>query len=204
MILPTLNFPKFSFDSSNFFGIPDVLPEKTITIEKIKPFNFLLSSKIQDFGIHFFIHDYQFERLWLNPQRYINKLKRCDFVCSPDFSLYTDMPYSLQIYNTYRSRCLQRFWQEKGIKTITTISWSDYKSFDFCFLGVPLNQPVIISSMSANNYFFIIGLNEMIKKIQPSQIYCYGKEFKNDHNIIFIKPYFEDIVDGRKRKQQQR
>ena len=114
------------------------------------------------------------------------------------------MPYVLQIFNTYRSRTLQRYWQDLGINVLTTVSWSDKKSFDFCFLGIPLHSNVIISSMTNNEFLFMLGLNEMVKRIKPNIIYCYGKEFENDYNIIFLKPYFEDIVNGRKRKQQQR
>lgn len=204
MILPTLNFPILKIESNNFFGIPEVLNQDFfIDTNNLKPFNFLLSSK-RKINCHFFLHDYQFERIWLNPPRYAKILKKCDFVCSADFSLYTDMPYVLQIFNTYRSRTLQRYWQDLGINVLTTVSWSDKKSFDFCFLGIPLHSNVIISSMTNNEFLFMLGLNEMVKRIKPNIIYCYGKEFENDYNIIFLKPYFEDIVNGRKRKQQQR
>lgn len=41
---------------------------------------------------HFFIDDYQFERVWTNPERYIGSLSGFDCVLTPDFSLYMDMP----------------------------------------------------------------------------------------------------------------
>lgn len=35
----------------------------------------LMSSKKTDCGIHFFLDDYQFMRLWNNPERYVDLLK---------------------------------------------------------------------------------------------------------------------------------
>ena len=43
-------------------------------------------------GVHFFIDDYQFERLWRFPDRYIPLLQEYDCVLTPDFSIYVDMP----------------------------------------------------------------------------------------------------------------
>ena len=34
-------------------------------------FNYMLSAKNKDVGIHFYIDDYQFERVWISPQIYI-------------------------------------------------------------------------------------------------------------------------------------
>ncbi len=69
-------------------------------------------------GIHFFIHDYQFIRLWNTPDKYIDLLKDFDYVLTPDFSTYTDMPKALQIYNIYRKQWLGAYWQMQDINVI--------------------------------------------------------------------------------------
>lgn len=43
-------------------------------------------------GCHFFIDDYQFERVWASPEKYLDVLKPFGCVLTPDFSLYMDMP----------------------------------------------------------------------------------------------------------------
>ncbi len=45
---------------------------------------------------HFFIDDYQFERLWTSPAKYLDALRGYDCVLTPDFSLYMDMPAPMQ------------------------------------------------------------------------------------------------------------
>lgn len=62
-------------------------------------FNYAKNEKApENKGIHFFLDDYQFNRLWPDSDRYIEMLKRFKYVLSPDFSLYTDFPIALQIY----------------------------------------------------------------------------------------------------------
>lgn len=54
-----------------------------------------------------------------------------------DFSLYGDMPKSMMVWNTYRSRLISQLMQKAGIIVIPTVSWADEKTFDFCFDRLP-------------------------------------------------------------------
>ena len=67
-------------------------------------FNYAKSSKQHNVGIHFYLDDYQFERIWNKPEDYIEILKQYECIFSPDFSLYLDMPMPMKIWNIYRSR----------------------------------------------------------------------------------------------------
>lgn len=51
----------------------------------------------------------------------------------------------MQIWNTYRSRWLGRFWQDQGCPAIPTVNWSDEALFDFCVDGIPPTQILTIS-----------------------------------------------------------
>lgn len=94
-------------------------------------FNYAKSEKHpQNKAVHFFLDDYQFNRVWTYPDRYIEMLRRFRYVLSPDFSLYTDFPMAMQIYNHYRKHWIARYWQESGIKVIPTICWSSSESFE--------------------------------------------------------------------------
>lgn len=86
-----------------------------------------MSSKQNNCGVHFFLDDYQFQRLWNTPDRYIESLQKFSCVLSPDFSLYTDYPTALQIYNHYRKHWIGAYLQLYGIEVIPTICWSDEK-----------------------------------------------------------------------------
>jgi hypothetical protein len=79
------------------YDIPKIKPEN-IDIRKIDwiPFNYAKTCKDpENKGIHFYLDDYQFARLWNKADDYISLLKRFRAVCTPDFSQYTDMPVAI-------------------------------------------------------------------------------------------------------------
>ena len=139
-------------------------------------FNYCLNTPKYDYGVHFYLHDYQFERVWNNPKKYIEILKRYKFVLSPDFSPYSDMPKATKIFNVYRNRWCGRFWQEHGINVIPTVTWSDEESLEYCFDGVEKGSTIAISTMGdgRGHENLLIGWNKMIEKIQPKTILLYG------------------------------
>ena len=65
-------------------------------------FNFCKSTTDFSPGVHFCIDDYQFERVWRNPQKYIDLLRKFDCVVCPDFSIYIDMPLPMKLWNLYK------------------------------------------------------------------------------------------------------
>ncbi|MCL2676262.1 MAG: DUF4417 domain-containing protein [Streptococcaceae bacterium] len=192
----------------NDFEIPSI--EKSLKVPKeLLGFNYAKSRKDYHKGVHFYLDDYQFERVWANPEKYIKLLKKFDCVFSPDFSLYVDMPLALQIYNIYRSRCLGAYWQSEGINVIPTLSWSDERSFSFCFEGIPEGSIVTVSTVGCvrnakAQQLWRAGMDELIRRIQPEKILLYGKpidyDFKNIEVIYFdnenIKR-FEVLKNGR-------
>jgi len=130
-----------------------------------------------------FVDDYQFERLWNHPKRYINPLKRFQCVFTPDFSLYMDMPMAMKVWNTYRSRMIGQFFQKQGIKVIPTVSWAEPGTYDFCFDGIEKGSIVAVSTTgcirddSARNTW-IDGMKAMIERIHPSKILAYGQKIE--------------------------
>jgi len=92
------NLDKYKFHGTGKYNIPMIRPEHAdIECEWI-PFNFAKTEKEPEIkGIHCFIDDYQFVRLWNSPDTYISMLQKFHCVCSPDFSTYTDMPIAMQI-----------------------------------------------------------------------------------------------------------
>lgn len=47
-------------------------------------------------GVHFFLDDYQFNRIWNQPNKYLPILQQFRYVMTPDFSMYTDFPKIIQ------------------------------------------------------------------------------------------------------------
>ena len=103
------NQQRMIFDMVNEFGIPEIQPTKYETCEFIG-FNQAKTCKDRaGKGVHFFLDDYQFQRLWNRPDAYINMLSQFRFIMSPDFSTYTDFPKSitdLQPLSQTLDRCI--------------------------------------------------------------------------------------------------
>lgn len=79
------NWYKFNFEGVGRYGVPALLPEY-IETKYFIPFNYAKSCKDPDqCGVHFFLHDYQFKRLWDMPERYKGMMSRFSCVCTPDY-----------------------------------------------------------------------------------------------------------------------
>ena len=161
-------------------------------------FNYAKSGKDKNVGIHFYVDDYQFERVWNAPEKYIDVLAEYDCILSPDFSLYMDMPMPMKIWNVYRSRQIGAYYQSQGIRVIPTISWAEEETFEFCFQGIPKGSIVSVSTIGVKQNSEALkiwedGMREMINRIDPSVILVYGGELDFDYGDIKVI-YFDNKV----------
>ena len=191
------NWYKFNFEGVGRYGVPALLPEY-IETKYFIPFNYAKSCKDSDqCGVHFFLHDYQFKRLWDMPERYKGMMSRFSCVCTPDYSLYVDMPKAMQIYNHYKKQWMGAYWQAWGLHVIPTVSWSDEESLEWCFDGIPERAAVAVSSVGCmkdekSRKRFVGGYQVMIDRIEPDQILFYGTVPKNIGGpIIQVESYQE-------------
>lgn len=165
------------------YGMPELEACDYIPDELIG-FNYVKQSQEFDKTVHFFLDDYQFERIWNNPKENLERLKKFKAVLTPDFSLYADMPLPMQIWNIYRARALGRYWQNNGLTVIPTLSWSTPDSYDFAVEGIPLGSTVAVSTVGVLTSdesldLFKRGLFYMLEQVQPTVLLMYGKRMKN-------------------------
>lgn len=177
--------PKFEAKDDDFNDL------KLIGFDKTK----LESSNHLDRMVHFFLYDYKFERVWKNPDNDLEKLKRYKAVLTPDFSMYTEMNPTLQLYNTFRNRWCGAYYASKGIRVIPTVSWGNENTFEFCFDGITKGSTVAVSTYMVTehnhhkdqNEFFLKGYNEMLRRIEPEKIICYNEPFPEmQGDIVFV------------------
>lgn len=166
-------------------------------------FNYARSEKDKNNkGVHFFLDDYQFNRLWTNIDQYISLLSQFKYVLSPDFSMYTDFPKALQIYNHYRKHWIGAYLQEAGVNVIPTIAWSTPDSFEWCFDGEPKGGCVAVSSVGCmkskkSKELFVLGYREMVKRLEPTQILFYGSvPDECIGNIVRVKQFSEKFKEA--------
>ena len=128
-------------------------------------------------AVHFFLDDYRFESVWGRPDKALQALRPYKTVLTPDFSLYVEFPLTLQIWNTYRSRWCGAYWQQQGFQVIPTVSWSSPDSYTFCFTGLPQRSLVALSTVGVRQAEFALfaqGYRELITRLRPSRVLCYG------------------------------
>lgn len=183
------------------WGMP-TLEWESYTPKSLIGFNYVKSIKYFDVGVHFFIDDYQFERVWNTPDKYMDSLQRFDCVLTPDFSLYLNMPLVMQAWNVYRSRLLGQYWQDNGITVIPTVSWGNASTFEFCFDGLPERSTLAVSTVgilkeTQSMELFKNGVRELVKRKRPKQLLVYGRQMK-DYDFESVKTvYFNNSVTDR-------
>ena len=97
-------FLRNHFNGDGTFEMTKIKKED-IDLEKIELIGYdKIAGSSADQIVHFFLDDYKFEVIWNDPLPRIEKLKSYKAVLSPNFSVYTEMPMPIKIYNTFRSR----------------------------------------------------------------------------------------------------
>ncbi|MFP4496238.1 MAG: DUF4417 domain-containing protein [Halochromatium sp.] len=118
--------------SDSLFGIPS-LQLQTFDLPpdlRLLPYRSRLDRLDRDRDIcHFYLDDYRFESTWTRLDIGARHVAGYFATLTPDFSLYPDWPLAAQLWNTYRSRWLGRYWQEGGLRVIPTVNWSDARAF---------------------------------------------------------------------------
>lgn len=201
MVENIINLGYGQYYSDNKEGFPCVaalreLPE----VEQWIPFHHAMQEKHpENKGVLFFCDDYRFERVWNNPSKYIDLLKRFKCVISTDFSLYYDTPLVIQKFNQYRNRWLACYWQENGISVIPLVRGSgDYSSFEFYLDGLPKHSWLAFSAMWDDGDMqqeTIDEFNTAVQELEPIGILLYGgskgweERYKANCPIVHVDKY---------------
>lgn len=129
--------------------------------------------------VHFYLHDREFSTVLTATRRYISLLQLYDGVITPDCTMMIGQSPCLQQANTYMNRAVGFYLQKNGIPVIPNVRWSDESSFDYCFLGIPRNAIVSVSthgciSSKAERRMFRVGLSAMLETLQPKAVLVHG------------------------------
>ena len=187
------------------FEIPFIKPEPYVEATYI-PFNYAGSTwyKRDEKGIHFFIYDYQFQCLWNRRETYRNMLTQFKAVLTPDFSNYYDWPIMVQRWNHYRKHLIGSWMQSIGCRVYPTITWSDERSYEYCFDGEPFRSTVCVSNVGMqknmeNRRLFMCGWDKMMEVLEPETILFYGTVPREcDGNIIPMETFTKRLKEMKK------
>lgn len=158
-------------------------------------FNYVKSWKgsREGLGVHFFLDDYQFRRMWTHPYENIERLRCFGCVLTPDFSTYQDMPLAMQIWNIYRMRLIGQMMQDAGLNVIPTLRTLGDDTIDWCLEGIEPGGVYANSTVGivrADKEFKELCYRELeaVKRIlKPECILLYGEDIGYDWGDIPVK-----------------
>ena len=174
-------------------GFPRIRPLGDIPTEVSElQFSKAKTSTKYNSWVHFYLHNFLFERIWNFPDKYIPILSKYQGIFMPDFSVFWDMPEPLQMFNYYRSLWFAAYAQIKGIKVIPSAVWSDEKSYSWCFEGIPKNDVLCISAVGClrekeNAKLFYSGCERCISEVAPKVILLRSHDGKKQELQDFIQ-----------------
>lgn len=182
--------------SDNPLGIPFLYPYSGAIPGRLEAFG-TRRDRITtpgEVGLHFFLDDYRFERVWNNPHRGLGAVSGYCCALTPDFSIYADWPEALQLWNVYRSRWIGAWWQSRGVEVIPTVSWAGPETWKFCFLGIPRGSVVAVSTVgvirSADaREAYVAGFRAMVRHLAPALVLVYGRPVREVEALAEIRYY---------------
>lgn len=171
------------------FGFPQLEPINA-DVTGLKPVPFHMANKEKNPRpaiCHCFLEDYRFETLWKEPLKSIDTLLNFKYVCPCDFSVYSNMPLALQIYNVYRDRVIHHFLTCCGVNCVPVVVWSDESSFEWCFDGLPQNSTLAVSTNGCHTIrareYYKRGFVEMCKRLNPNLVIVVGGKIDVDYDV---------------------
>ena len=194
---PTLLRNEFPLTS---VGMPHISPQIIPCITTMLAYHDVRendeTAKKSNILVHFFKNDTLFESLYEKPNskqsiRKLKQLAQYTAVCTPDFSLYPEMPYPIQMIQVFKNRWCGAYWQSLGLSVLPTVSWGDEKSYSFCFDGISRESDVVDSKLGCkySRNQFLAGYEKMLEVLHPHTIFCYGKPFPEMMGNIVCYPY---------------
>jgi hypothetical protein len=133
--------------------------------------------------IHFFCYDHLINQVWNKFETTTYSLK--DFACllTPDFSLYSDAPLSVNLHNVYKSRLIGARWQSYGFSVIPTAGMPNAECLQFAYEGLPQNSVIAHCGVGYNKTFvskmiWETSIRELIERKNPRLLIIYGKATK--------------------------
>lgn len=168
------------------------LVKSTATIPSLLlPFDKAIRSRQYESFVHFFIEDYQFERIWNQPNKYVPLFRKFNGIIMPDFSVYYDMPLPMIRWNIYRNKFIAAFMQSHGIDVIPNVQIVEPQLWEDAIAGIAPNGVIAINCMGVKRRYFarrllVNQIDFIIRELQPIAIVAYGNDciLKQFDNVI--------------------
>lgn len=183
------DFQSYLVEGALFEGeadIPCMMAFKNIVLPKgLIAYNERKRAKSKRLFLHCFIHDYLFSSLIKDTKNKLPEIANFDGLICPDPTITIGGSRTINQAQVYFSRAVGFYAQKHGVFAIPCVRWGDPSTYDYCFLGVPKNYIVAISTHGCimpckenSNELrnaFINGLAVMLERLEPKYVVVYGR-----------------------------
>ena len=166
--------------------------------------------------LSFYVHDEKFENWWHLPAYYSARFFSAGVrnIITPDYSMWTDWPKALSVYNVYRQYWLGRFFQQADFKVCPNLCFSDPSSYDYAWDGIPQSPPMVsvqlqtIKKDRAQEWDYAArGLKTGLERVKPGALIVYtgdpGRELVESvmktsqvrPEIVYVDSYAKKLTD---------
>lgn len=154
----------------------DEVPEKLVRFSDAK------SRKCDDLGAWVVPYEYDIKLrpMWNNAFKYLDRLLDHPGIISWDFSMYRNMPFSLQYWNCFRGRLIGSLYERCGGKCIPNVRPSDARSLKYNLDGLPSHASIAMGTLGAigtqsDREVFAMYVDAVVRRLDPKNILVYGE-----------------------------
>lgn len=187
-------------------GFP-ILPSVNLSPSDTVDFRASLSRAMRDHAskmVNFYLHDEKFEAVWNNPDKYLNHFRAFYCIAGLDFSIDTQMPLVMQMWNKYRNHALSFYLNANGISVIPNANILPEKCWGWCWEGLPTDSTLCCSTNGrvrsrAARDEFCRCFAEMERQLRPFRVILIGHpipELTTHSEIIQLPARNQQIKEG--------
>lgn len=132
-------------------------------------------------NIHCYTYDYRFESTWRKPEKSMCKMLECNFVISPDFSVYPYAPAMVNSFQIWRSLAVYSYWVANGVKAIPSITWVNPEQIKRDKIMYQKRDTIAVRGPSSRYIQeWINGAKKVNNLIKPKQVLQFGQKAGSD------------------------
>ena len=189
------------YPSDNSFDIPTLRIDMQPNAGLLLPFcGWGISRRIKQSVLtyHFYVDDYRFENLWLNPDIILKS--SCREIVEPNFSVYDTTPVAFGLQQIYKKRWLSRYYQECGLKVYADLNVSS-KFYEYNCLGIPDGYNAFATRGYSDQLEYLkqeIAIAQRISGFDKPNMVVYGggeavRDICLQTSIVFVQEFKPNI-----------
>ncbi len=189
------NYPNVSFygnlPTAGKNEMPVLEPFNGYIPNRIVAFDEAYTKKDTDCIVHFYEGDQRFMRLFHNPTKYLDFLKKCAVVGGPDLSQLAYMDEVSRYFHAWHNRAMSAWLQRNGVNIIPNVTWSRRDSFEYSYTGMPKHSIVAVNCTGIldhdiSMYMWREGYKYVVLPLEPSIIIRYGDKMPEEKERITL------------------